>query len=95
MKGNKHLILGNHDKFTLETYSQYFNKIHGFMKKGGFWLSHAPIHPKELRGRVNIHGHVHSKSIPDPRYFNVSVEALGGIPISMDEIREQLNSRDI
>ena len=41
------------------------------------WLSHHPIHPRELYGRKNIHGHVHSKSLPDENYINVSVEAAG------------------
>jgi len=87
MKGTKHLIYGNHDKFSHGVYTKYFNKIHGFMKyKGTAWLSHAPIHPMELRGKPNIHGHVHANSIPDPRYINVSVEALRGVPIVWEEI---------
>ena len=87
MKGNKHLILGNHDEFGIDDYLEYFNKIHGFMKYKGFWISHSPIHPIELRGKKNIHGHVHKNSIPDSNYINVSVEAIQGKPISIEEIR--------
>ena len=87
MKGQKHLILGNHDKFALELYQQYFNKIHGFMKYKGFWLSHAPIRETQLRGLKNIHGHIHGNSTNE-NYFNVSVEALNGKPITLEEIRE-------
>lgn len=94
MKGNKHLILGNHDEFSLETYKPYFNKIHGFMKyKGVAWLSHAPIHPDELRGKWNIHGHVHHKTLPDYRYINVGVEVLDGKPISWDELQVIMSIR--
>ena len=87
MKGNKHLILGNHDKFSLNHYKPFFNKIHGFEKyKGKAWLSHAPIHPGSLRDLWNIHGHLHSSGLDDSRYVCVSVEALNGKPISWDEI---------
>jgi len=85
LRGSKHLILGNHDEFLVE-YPKYFNKIHGFLKYKGAWLSHAPIHPDELRGKVNIHGHVHHKTVPDPRYISVCVEALNGIPVSWEEL---------
>jgi calcineurin-like phosphoesterase family protein len=88
LKGSKHLVLGNHDEFTIQTYQLYFSKIVGFTKYKGLWLSHAPIHPDELRGKINVHGHVHSKSIPDPRYVNVSVEVLNGKPISFEEISQ-------
>lgn len=88
MKGNKHLILGNHDKFSISLYSQYFNKIHGFLKYKGFWISHAPINSAELRGKLNIHGHVHNNSVDDFRYINVCVEAVQGKPIAFSEILE-------
>lgn len=87
IKGQKKLILGNHDKLPLESYTRYFREIHGFLKYKKFWLSHAPIHPEELRHCKNIHGHVHSATIPDDRYINVSVEALNGIPVSLEELR--------
>ena len=96
MKGNKHLILGNHDKLTLDKYKPYFNKIHGFMKyKGAAWLSHSPIHPQELRDKWNIHGHVHQKSVPDYRYINVCVEALNGQPISWNDLLLIMEKRRI
>lgn len=93
MNGKKNLILGNHDEFPISTYQIYFNKIHGITKYKGFWLSHAPVHPNELRRKMNIHGHVHNNTIRrasdgflDRRYINVSVENLeDGMPISLDE----------
>lgn len=97
MNGNKHLILGNHDIFSLDTYSKYFNKIHGFMKYKGMWLSHAPIHKNHLRACINIHGHlhdrvveeydeIHNRIIPDTSYINVCVEQCDGVPQTLEAL---------
>lgn len=86
LNGTKHLILGNHDEFPLHEYINFFNKVHGFMKYKGHWLSHAPIHPQSLRGKKNIHGHMHSKSLDDARYKCVSVELLNGVPKTLAEL---------
>lgn len=92
MRGQKTMIWGNHDKFSLPTYQEYFHQVKGFMKKHGFWISHSPIHPRELRGKKNIHGHVHQHHILtadgdiDPNYINVCVDALDGKPISLEEL---------
>jgi len=87
MNGAKHLILGNHDEFPIADYLQYFNKIHGFMKYKGVWLSHAPIHTDELRGKFNIHGHVHSKLPASSWHIPVCVEHCGGKPKSWEELQ--------
>ena len=83
----KVLLLGNHDEFNIGVYLKYFDKVAGLLSYKGFWLSHAPVHPAELRGKINIHGHVHSADIPDERYFNVCVESLDGVPVSLSSIR--------
>lgn len=92
MKGNKHLILGNHDEFALDVYKPYFNKIHGFVRYKGMWLSHAPVHPQELRGKVNVHGHTHKILVPDERYICVSVEQVNGKPISLEELKQRFTN---
>src|SRR5690606_7255171 len=89
----KFLVKGNHDDRPTEEYLKVFDEVYGLTSKRGYWLSHAPIHPSELRGWPNIHGHVHTNSIKrfftyDRRYINVCVEALNGIPVSLDEIRD-------
>lgn len=99
LNGQKELIIGNHDEHPIEEYLKYFDKVHGFYKYKGFWLSHCPIHPDELRGGKNIHGHVHQNYIMkrfmgypyarDNRYIPVTVEALNGYPISYDELLAQ------
>lgn len=85
LRGNKILLMGNHD-VSINSCLQVFGSTIPFCKKFGYWLSHPPIHPTELRGRKNIHGHVHSNSLPDDMYINVCVEVLGGKPVSLDEI---------
>ena len=81
------LIKGNHDNYPMSEYLKYFTEVHGLMAYKKFWLSHAPIHPCELRGRKNIHGHVHQNTIDDDNYINVCVEKLHGLPVSLDELR--------
>lgn len=81
LRGNKRLVRGNHDNKNVREYLPYFEDIFGIIKYKGFWVSHAPIHPDELRGKCNIHGHVHGSSIRDAfhqhdkRYFNVCWES--------------------
>lgn len=89
-----HWVLGNHDtqrKRFDEVVRQALREglvdsLHGIVKYKGAWLSHAPIHPQELYGKVNIHGHVHRQTIPDDRYVNVSCENTGYKPILLDQI---------
>lgn len=88
----KFLVRGNHDCLDTSVYLKYFTQVYGLLKYKEFWLSHAPIHPDELRGKVNLHGHVHYESINDKRYFNCCVENVLQLKrrrlISLEEIRE-------
>ena len=93
MNGHKKLLIGNHDKWDWETYYGYVNEVRGFTKYKKNWLSHCPIHPTELRGEYNIHGHVHMNFLQDPNYINVSVEALDGVPITWEEIQSLIEKR--
>lgn len=94
--GKIHLILGNHDTDNKER-QQVVNialqmglidSIHGLVKYKGSWLSHAPIHESELRGRYCIHGHTHSKIVEDNRYFGVSCEQIDYKPINFQMIND-------
>ena len=96
LRGDKKLIMGNHDKFRASEYEeQGLRVIGGVVKYKNFWLSHSPIHPAELRGLKNIHGHVHSNSIPDDRYINVCVERLSGIPLFLEDIRQHFEDTSV
>lgn len=91
-----HIILGNHDlerkeapNIHLYTHVGYIKNevsIHSMVSYKGFWLTHAPIHPDELRGKRNIHGHVHNATINDDRYINVCCEAVNYIPKTLEEL---------
>lgn len=93
--GKKILVVGNHDldSLTMQDLCNAFDKVVSFVKYHEFWLSHAPIHPNELRGKVNIHGHVHSQTIDDIRYVNTSLENTNFNLISLHEIRVLLQQR--
>jgi len=88
----KYLIRGNHDRFQTSTHLKFFNEIEGLFKYKGFWLSHSPIHPDELRGKHNLHGHVHFNNVKDKRYFNCCPENLwptyNRCLVSLDEVRK-------
>lgn len=96
LQGRKILIRGNHDTFRTKEYLKYFEEVYGIHKYKNFWLTHCPIHPAELRGRCNIHGHVHQNSIRDAfhqydrRYINVCCEVNSSYPIAFEDI---LNGR--
>ena len=85
LNGVKKLVLGNHDHHPLAIYQQYFSRIFGAAEHAGCILTHVPIHPQQLerRYRLNLHGHMHSKSMEDPRYVCVSVERTGLAPMLM------------
>lgn len=91
------IVLGNHDNERLEApkIQDYVNlgvDIFGVTKYKNCWVSHAPIHTEELRGKHNIHGHVHRASINDGRYINVSCEAVDYKPIDFQCIQKRINN---
>lgn len=91
LNGTKILIKGNHDNFKLSQYAQFFKDIRATHVLDKLILSHVPIHPYSLdRWQGNLHGHLHSNKIDDPRYMNVCVEHINYTPISFDIIRKQV-----
>lgn len=59
LAGRKILIRGNHDLLPTEAYLSVFAEVYGALAWKGLWLTHIPIHPSELYGRTNVHGHCH------------------------------------
>lgn len=88
----KILICGNHDldHHTMKDLVEVYDEVYSLKKYKEMWLSHAPIHPDELRGKVNIHGHTHYHNIADDRYVNVSMEQINYTPIELHEIRAKI-----
>lgn len=99
LTGNKILVCGNHDLergISMKTIidSEAYSAVYSLWSRKGCWLSHAPIHPVELRGRYNIHGHVHHKTLPDKRYFNASMENIDYKPKRFIDILEELKDNE-
>lgn len=97
LPGQKILLRGNHDNYlSTDELRNVFDEIEGALKKWRMWLTHIPIHPAELRGGVNIHGHVHLATIPDKRYMNVCCDNLytktGSNFITLQRVREIFDS---
>jgi calcineurin-like phosphoesterase family protein len=91
LNGKKKLIYGNHDIFKVSQYQQYFYDLAAYKVMKDIILSHIPIHPDSVvRFKNNVHGHLHSNIIDDPRYLCCSVEQIGFAPISLEEVKEKL-----
>jgi len=101
MNGEKILIKGNHDTLKISEYTTYFKDIRGCHQFEGMLLTHIPVHTNSLgRWPVNVHGHLHHNivtrtiqgigEVPDPRYFNVSMECLEDYtPISLEDLKKE------
>lgn len=86
LPGNKILVLGNHC-FQQSDYDNWkalsaFSNVFGAVSKHGSWHTHIPIVASELRGKYNVHGHLHVEHVlnengeRDRRYFNVNMDML-------------------
>jgi len=92
-KGRKILICGNHDLakgITMQDLCNTYDSVYSLLKYKEFWLSHAPIHPAELRGRYNLQGHIHFATLDDPRYFNCCLENTEYKPIDLNTVRQRM-----
>lgn len=77
LNGYIKFIQGNHDLVIPKNVRLYPPLV----SYKGVWLSHAPIHPDELRGKINYHGHTHSYRINDERYRSFSCEQTNFKPV--------------
>jgi calcineurin-like phosphoesterase family protein len=89
LNGTKVLIKGNHDNYLkISQLQQLFKDIRAYHVLDNILLAHIPIHPLSLeRWKGQVHGHLHDLTVPDLRYFNVSVERINYTPINFNEIR--------
>lgn len=87
-------VLGNHDLqngVNIKMITDVMDEVHGSIKMDGIWFSHIPMHKHALgHGYINIHAHMHTDTLYDDRYVNVSMEATNYRLFSVDEI---LNGR--
>lgn len=87
LNGVKKLVMGNHDDYPVEKYLEHFSQIYGAATYRGCALTHIPIHPSQFwRFKANLHGHLHSSKLDDPRYINVCAEHQGLAPKLLDNV---------
>ena len=93
LNGIKTLIIGNHDSIEFFANRGLCKHIHmsKMIREANAILTHMPVHTSTFSDRIhlNIHGHVHSHSIDDSRYCNVSLEAIGYKPVSLEQILDE------
>lgn len=93
LNGTKSLVRGNHDLY-MKDYPMYFKNVHTYVTKAGMILTHIPIHPDCVdRYGVNVHGHLHTRTLNDPRYFCISAEQVKYTPIEMNELRTRIAAK--
>lgn len=96
LKGNKFLVMGNHDTETEKYYYECgFNGVYRFpIIYDDFWiLSHEPLYINSSMPYANIFGHVHNNPIYTDfsnQSFCVSAERINYIPIEFDEIKSKM-----
>lgn len=89
LNGRKHLVAGNADNLMWIVKSEIFATVAVARWLPGFLLTHIPVHPTQLRGRmINVHGHLHTSTVHDPRYRCVSVEQTGFAPLRLSSLAE-------
>lgn len=82
LKGTLHLVLGNHDILPLVDYQKVVRdgSVNSMimLPHQKRILTHIPVHPCFFDGNKSewkvIHGHLHTHTLPDKRYINVSMD---------------------
>jgi calcineurin-like phosphoesterase family protein len=91
LNGTKKLVMGNHDHYPSTLYLEHFSTIVGAAELRGCILTHIPVHTSQFgRYVANIHGHLHSNKIDDPRYVCVSAEHTNLTPKLLDTVIYEL-----
>ena len=94
----KVLILGNHDTekkrgITFQKVVDTYDEIHSLAIYKGYWITHCPIHPEEIRSKKGVvHGHTHSYYVDDPRYQCVSLEHIDNRPILWEDVVQRFEN---
>jgi calcineurin-like phosphoesterase family protein len=91
LHGRKHLVTGNNDPeatTALEAWKSVQPYIEIIVKGASLVLCHYPFRSWRGmdRGWINLHGHSHGRLKPQPRQFDVGVDAWDFRPISLREI---------
>lgn len=91
LNGQKHLVLGNHDKFKPFTYvGMGFHTVHTVehLEVLDIYLVHDPAVANVLRDKLWLTGHVHKLFKHARNVINVGVDQWGFMPVHIDEVLE-------
>lgn len=70
------VVMGNHDSKKLYQLPNNISIELPIFSLKNMWVSHCPIHPGEMRGRIgNIHGHLHNEVVTTEKF----ISRYGGI----------------
>jgi calcineurin-like phosphoesterase family protein len=90
LKGQKRLIIGNHDKLKGTKLMDCFKRVEYWasIEDLGICMSHLPMMREQFRGKCtrNVHGHIHHRSMNSPIHACVSVEWTNCTPVNMEDI---------
>lgn len=91
LNGAIKVVLGNHDNYN--KLSPYVDRCYGALQRSSWILTHIPVHPMQLSKRFthNLHGHLHTKTLENFQYINLSADQISCTPISLEEVRSKLN----
>ena len=76
---HKLLVCGNHDTergIKMKHLVDVYDDVVALTSKRNYWISHCPIHPQEMRGKLGcVHGHLHSKKVKmkDPMGYDTPI----------------------
>jgi len=99
LKGQVHLILGNHDKISKEVASMFVSvsQLKTIRIEGQkIWLSHFPLKTwvGKYAGAWNVHGHCHGRLFdPEPNAVDIGVNNWKWAPVTFEQIQQYFISR--
>ncbi len=105
MRGRKKLVMGNHDKYSVQFYAKHFERIRAwylFGEKGKPHViaTHFPLMPESFhpdKPWLNVHGHVHINSVTGPiedKYLNICPERWNYTPTRVSEFLDIAKKRN-
>lgn len=91
LKGEKHLILGNHDKLKPFTYLKIgFESVHTQLELNTLLLVHDPANAYKRPNKLHITGHVHNLWVVQNNCYNVGLELHNYYPVDYKYIQGYL-----
>lgn len=95
LKGNKIIILGNHDRRANPEYYEawgVFKEVHKYpiYLTRRIVLSHEPVQVGDTI--INIHGHLHNATLNLDNYINVSAHMCNYKPLSLKNVNNKLRT---